>query len=171
MSGKPKKIDKALLKWMAKRQATQVEMAEALGCSVATLSRHFAEDMARWRSVGKIRLRAWQWKRARKGSDSMLIHMGKQYLDQSDKYKVETSGEPFDPLAAYAADPELMERALRLERDTYAATTDQTMGTVDAGETGVPGVDVPAACPGDGSVHDEAVDGPDDEPGGSPTAG
>ena len=163
MSGKPKKIDESLLKWMAKRQCTQAEMAEALGVHADTLRNRFSAQLAKWRSVGKTRLRAMQWRRCRKGSDSMLIHLGKQYLDQSDKTQIEAIGDVFDPLAAYAKDPALLERAMQLERDIYDA--DKALGTVDTGETDVPGVAVPGTHPEARSVRNEVVDGPGVQPG------
>ena len=163
MSGKPKKIDKKLLKWMAVRQCTQAEMAEALGVHADTLRNHFSAQLASWRSVGKTRLRAMQWRRCRKGSDSMLIHLGNQYLGQSSKAQIEVLGEQFDPLAAYTDDPALLERALQLERDAYAAH--QALAAFDTGEAGLSGMAVPAPLAEARDVRDADDDRSDGQPG------
>ena len=159
-------LDEAHLIWMAKRQCTHEEMAASLGCSTDTLTRRFADVLVKWRAIGKTRLRAMQWRRACKGSDHMLIHLGKQYLGQTDKLRAEIGepGDVFDPVEAYARDPALMDRALQLERDIYDA--DKALDTESTGEAGVPGLAVPAAHSEAGNGSDETAVQSDDEPAG-----
>src|SRR5262249_13940588 len=59
------------------------EVADVLHCSRQTLMRRFGTVMARARGTFKMRLRRAQFIRAvRDRSDTMLIHLGKIYLDQ-----------------------------------------------------------------------------------------
>ena len=48
----------------------------------------FKQFSSMHRGSGKISLRRMQWKAAEKGNISMLMFLGKQYLDQSDKTEV-----------------------------------------------------------------------------------
>ena len=56
---------------------------------------------------------------------------------------------PVDPIAAYAADPGLRDRALQLERDL--ANAGNALGTEHAGPARFAGVPIPAAHPSAGS--------------------
>jgi hypothetical protein len=69
---------------MASVGATNVEIAEFLGCSVDTLTRRFAEDLRKQRAGLRIGLRKAQVRVALKGNVAMLIWLGKQMLDQSE---------------------------------------------------------------------------------------
>lgn len=84
--GRPKKeIDAELVKRLAHIQCTHAEIGAVVGVSETTIKRRFGGRIAVWREGGKRSLRRLQWKRAREGSDKMLIHLGKQYLGQTDK--------------------------------------------------------------------------------------
>ena len=125
--GRPrKKIDLAQLKLMASKFCTLEEIAAELGCSTRTLSRRFGRTLARARGIGQKRLRLFQWRAASKGSVPMLIHLGKQYLAQTDRHQITadvTSTErPYDPIAVFTANPALRDRALQFERDLADAT-------------------------------------------------
>lgn len=76
---------------------------------------------------------------------------------------------PFDPIAAYQADPALRDRALELERDI--ADADKTLGSVNAGETRIPGLAVPPPPPKAGGNGHAAVDRSRMQPPDSPTSG
>ena len=168
--GRPRlQLDADTIERLAGYQCTHKEIAAAVGCSTDTLTRRFADVLTRCRADGKTRLRARQFRRAMKGSDTMLIHLGKQYLGQSDKVKMETTEAPADPLAAYAGDPELRDRALQLERDLYDASN--ALDPSDAGKADVPGMGLPSAHSDAGSVCDEAVERPDGEQGDRPDSG
>ncbi len=115
---RPKKnINTKTVKRMARRMCTHQEIADAVGCSVRTIRRRYGRLIAKSRACGQNRLRFLQWQRAEKGSDRMLIHMGKQYLSQADKIdaKVNTIKQA-SPLDAYRRDPELLRKALELGR-------------------------------------------------------
>lgn len=52
----------------------------------------FSKRCRREQAKGKRDLLAWQRKRGKKGSDRMLIWMGQQHLEQSDRQALEHSG-------------------------------------------------------------------------------
>jgi len=74
-------------------QCTQAEIASWFRCSEDTLSRacwrehdlSFAEYSRLKRGRGRIALRRAQWKAAITGNVTMLIWLGKQHLNQTDK--------------------------------------------------------------------------------------
>jgi hypothetical protein len=81
-------------------QCTEEEVAQFLGVSVDTLARackreyrmSFAEYFSQKRGLGRVSLRRAQWQAAQKGNPTMLIWLGKQYLEQKDKASHEHSG-------------------------------------------------------------------------------
>ena len=168
MARPKKEIDEAVVARLAKYQCTNVEIAQMVECSTETLVKRFLGVLTRWRSVGKTRLRARQYRRAMKGSDSMLIHLGKQYLGQTDKTQIDLPDVLPDPIEVYARDPGLMQRGLQFERDLANASAALP---VDPGPSRVSGVAVPPPPPsaaGNGNGHAHK---PDDESGDCPTAG
>ena len=125
--GRPRtEVDLAHLKLMASRLCTLEEMAADLGCSTRTLSRRFGKTITRARGCGQKRLRLLQWQAAKKGSVPMLIHLGKQYLGQTDRQEITAEvtaiERPYDPIAVFTANPALRDRAMQLERDLADAT-------------------------------------------------
>ena len=82
-------------------QATLEEIASWFDCSPDTIERRiaehykdengkgrtFADVFGAYRGKGKIGLRRKQFQRGMQGSDKMLIHLGKQYLGQSEKHE------------------------------------------------------------------------------------
>jgi len=74
---------------------TLVEISEWFNCSEDTIERAvkrekllgFAEYFKRKSSKGKTSLRRAQYELAMKGNCTMLIWLGKQHLEQSDKYE------------------------------------------------------------------------------------
>lgn len=74
-------------------QCTQIEIADWFDCSVDTIDRAckrekkkgFAEYYAQKRGKGRISLRRKQYEVAMAGNVSMLIWLGKQYLNQADQ--------------------------------------------------------------------------------------
>ena len=82
--GRPRvKVDELMLKNLATIGCTQQEMADACGCDKSTLARNFADIIQLAQSDGKTKLRAAQWRKAHKGSDRMLIHLGEHRLGQT----------------------------------------------------------------------------------------
>ncbi len=74
---------------------------------------------------------------------------------------IEATAVPFDPLAAYANDPSLMERALKLEGDIYDA--DKALDSLNAGQNRISELAVPPAYPPPGSNGNGTPVKPDDE--------
>ena len=64
---------------------TNKEIAEALGYDDSTLKRKFEIFLIKGRAVLKQKLKRKQIEVAMGGNVSMLIWLGKQYLDQSEK--------------------------------------------------------------------------------------
>lgn len=83
---RPKKpIDPKLVHDLAAIGCKTTEIASITGASVDTLDRRFAEEMRKGRSNLRASLRRWQLESAKKGNVAMLIWLGKQYLQQTEK--------------------------------------------------------------------------------------
>ena len=100
--GRPKTIiDQTTFEGLCKIQATKNEICSVFDCDEKTLTRWCKEtygegfsDIYKKKSAsGKASLRRMQFKAAEGGNTTMLVWLGKQYLDQSDKTAVEHSGE------------------------------------------------------------------------------
>lgn len=154
MGRRPKEISARQVARLASRFCTHAEIAAAVGCSTKTIQRRFVQVVARGRACGQKRLRYLQWKQATKGSTPMLIWLGKQYLDQTDKADLTTTTTVLDPIEAYNLDPDLMERGLQFERDLANAPNSVP---IDPGPPGVQGVEVPAPHPTPGSDRNEVA--------------
>ena len=87
VGGRPKKeIDYEMVGKLATIQCTQDEIAEILDISTRTLQRdlEFCRVYKKNTEVGRMSLRRFQWRSAEKGNTSMLIWLGKQYLEQKE---------------------------------------------------------------------------------------
>lgn len=92
---KPMQLDERQIKELSNMQCTMGEIAAVMGCSVDTLERRYAEVIKSGREAGKTSLRRAQWNKAIKdGNPSMLIWLGKHYLDQHDEIKLSATQEP-----------------------------------------------------------------------------
>lgn len=81
--GRPlKQVNEKLVKDLASIFCTQNEMAAIVGCSVDTLERRYSEAIKMGHESAKSSLRRLQWKAAVRGSNALLIWLGKQYLGQ-----------------------------------------------------------------------------------------
>ena len=80
-----KEIDPAKVELLAGCGCTVEEIAAKLDCSKDTLERRYAAHIIKGRDVGRSSIRGKQFERAMKGSDTMLIWLGKQTLGQRDK--------------------------------------------------------------------------------------
>jgi hypothetical protein len=90
--GRPKKVvDYALVEKLANIQCTEVEISEILEISTRTLQKdkEFLRIYKKGLESGKSSLRRLQWKAAEKGNPTMLVWLGKQYLNQKDRSEVE----------------------------------------------------------------------------------
>ena len=88
---RPKKynIDTEQVEKLASFGCTNIEIGSFFGCSPDLLEKSYSEFLTKGRDKGKIRLRLLQWKAAEAGSHTMLIWLGKQILNQSDKQEFE----------------------------------------------------------------------------------
>jgi len=90
------------------KQCTLGEISEVLGVSEDTLERaterehecKFADYFATKRKIGHYSLRSKQFDLAMRGDKTMLIWLGKQYLDQRDKTEVRQDTDPLAELLA-----------------------------------------------------------------------
>ncbi|MGB9620564.1 MAG: hypothetical protein ACPL7K_09150 [Armatimonadota bacterium] len=93
MAGRtPKPIDLTLVERAAALGLTAEEIGELLGVSRWTIERRAAAALQRGRAKLSLRLRRMQWQVAKRGSATMLIWLGKQYLGQTDKQDIWTDG-------------------------------------------------------------------------------
>ena len=89
-----KEIDGAEVFRLAKRGCTQAEIAGHFGCAQTTISGRFRSEFALGAAQAKTSIRSLQFKRAFKGSDVMLIHLGKVYLGQTDRLDLTSGDKP-----------------------------------------------------------------------------
>jgi len=88
MSGRPKaqpKLTPEQVQGMAALGCADHEIAVLAGVSESTLQRHFDVQLKAGRASLRHDLRKAQVDRAKAGSDTMLIWLGKQYLNQHDR--------------------------------------------------------------------------------------
>lgn len=90
-----KEIDPILVEKLAKVGCSDVSIAIQCDCSVDTLTRRFADLLAKSRENLRTTLRMWQLEAARKGNVTMQIWLGKQMLGQSDKIEQKINEEGF----------------------------------------------------------------------------
>ena len=88
---RPKKydIDKTQVEKLAGYGCTNIEIANFFGCDESLIRKSYSEFLIKGSEKGKVRLRKLQWKAAEAGSHTMLIWLGKQILNQSDKKELE----------------------------------------------------------------------------------
>ena len=87
---RPKKydIDTKQLEQLASFGCTNREIASFFGCSEHLIKKSYSSFLTKGKDAGKIRLRKLQWTAAEKGNTPMLIWLGKQILDQTDKQEL-----------------------------------------------------------------------------------
>ena len=93
--GRPKiDIDLEDVVELASEGCSAKEIAAALGFNRATLfgREDVKEAYDKGREILGVNIRHWQIQAAKSGNVQMLIWLGKNYLDQSDTKKEETSG-------------------------------------------------------------------------------
>ncbi len=95
--GRPlKDIDGEMVRKLARLGCTQEEIAARLECARTVISERFRQEFNLGKAQSKTSLRYHQWKRATAGSDAMLIHLGKTYLDQKDRVDVTSGDKPLN---------------------------------------------------------------------------
>ncbi len=87
-------LDERQIKELAEMQCTMTEIAAVMGCSVDTLERRYADVIKEGRDRGKSSLRRMQYKKALEGNPTMLIWLGKHYLDQKEAVQLLGTQEP-----------------------------------------------------------------------------
>ena len=95
----PKEIDKELFEKLCLIQCTEIEMLEVLDVGKDKLIRWckdtygdtFENTFKRKSSKGKMSLRRKQFEIAQSGNTTMLIWLGKQYLEQTDKSETDNT--------------------------------------------------------------------------------
>jgi hypothetical protein len=89
-------IDVELIRKLAQIQCTQNEIAQVIGRSQKWVSEHYGALIQEWAEHGKASLRRVQWQKALDGNITMLIWLGKQYLNQTDKQQIDQSFDTFE---------------------------------------------------------------------------
>ena len=88
-AGRPRIIvDEDAILELASKGRILSEIASYCGVSVDTITRNYAELVKRGRSIMEGSLRNKQYEIAMTGNPTMLIWLGKQYLEQSDKSEI-----------------------------------------------------------------------------------
>ena len=91
-----KTVDSRKVIELASKGMTSEEIGAVCSVSHDTITRRFANELERGRQLCNASLRRKQVQRALKGSDKMLIHLGKNRLGQKDT--VEHTGEGGGPI-------------------------------------------------------------------------
>jgi hypothetical protein len=117
LSGKTGKkiIDIQQLEMCAEKQWSTGEIAAFFRCSVDVIQRRFAANIIEARKRGTAKLRDLQWKKALEGSDKMIIHMSKHYMQQHEK--VEQTIVTADENIKKMSDEELDARLRKIDSD------------------------------------------------------
>ncbi len=89
-TGRPRKVINAKqVRYLASIGCTYSEIGAVVGCSKATLSERFRTEIDKGHERLKRSIRRMQYGAAKKGNIVMMIWLGKQYLGQQDKQRVE----------------------------------------------------------------------------------
>lgn len=89
-------VDPEMVIKLASFGCTTKDIGDVLGCSDQTLNRRFREELVEGRAKLRNRLRMKQVEVAMSGNVSMLIWLGKQLLDQTDKMNTTNSFAPIE---------------------------------------------------------------------------
>jgi len=81
----PTERDLSLVERLGSLMCEPAEVLAVTGLTKEQFNVTFAPVWARGRERAKARLRLMQWDAAAMGSERMLVHLGKQYLDQTEK--------------------------------------------------------------------------------------
>lgn len=122
-------LDMELITGLARIHCTQAEIAGILHVSKDTLTRNkeFCFIYKKAIEEGKISLRRLQWQKAQDGNTTMLIWLGKQYLNQTDKTDVTSGGKEVGREVLKVSDIKVQE-ALTVLRDAECI---RPMGATD----------------------------------------
>ena len=86
--GRPKlELDRELIGRLASIHCSVDEIALILNCGRDTIYRHYMDVVEEGRAKGKMGLRRRQWEVANEGNPTMLVWLGKNWLNQTDQQK------------------------------------------------------------------------------------
>lgn len=88
--GRPKKeLDAEMIGRLASIHCSVDEIALIMNCGRDTIYRNYMDVVEEGRAKGKMGLRRRQWEVANEGNPTLLIWLGKQWLNQSDAQKTD----------------------------------------------------------------------------------
>jgi DNA-binding CsgD family transcriptional regulator len=88
-AGRPKlELDEEQIGRLASIHCSVDEIALIMGCGRDTIYRNYMHIVEEGRAKGKMGLRRRQWEVANEGNPTMLVWLGKNWLDQTDAKQV-----------------------------------------------------------------------------------
>lgn len=82
---KPIELDEEMIGRLASIHCSVDEIALIMGCGRDTIYRNYMEIVEQGRAKGKMGLRRRQWEVAQDGNPTMLVWLGKNWLNQTDQ--------------------------------------------------------------------------------------
>jgi len=86
-------IDEQQVAQLAEDGARNTDIADVMGCDEGTIRKRFSEILRKSRSRRRMQIRKLQMLCASSGNPTMLIWLGKQELDQTDKQELKSDGQ------------------------------------------------------------------------------
>jgi len=80
------------VKMLSSFGCTYIEIGKYFGCSEKVIRERFRTEYEQGKEEMKLSLRQLQWKHAGQGNTALLIFLGKNYLNQTDKSQVDMTG-------------------------------------------------------------------------------
>ncbi len=80
------------VKMLSSFGCTYIEIGKYFGCSEKVIRERFRMEYEQGKEEMKLSLRQLQWKHAGQGNTALLIFLGKNYLNQTDKSQVDMTG-------------------------------------------------------------------------------
>ena len=80
------------VKMLASFGCTYIEIGKYFGCSEKVIRERYRKEYEMGREEMKLTLRQLQWKHAQNGNTALLIFLGKNFLQQTDKNQVDMTG-------------------------------------------------------------------------------
>jgi hypothetical protein len=80
------------VKMLSSFGCTYVEIGKYFGCSEKVIRSRYKTEYEQGKEEMKLSLRQLQWKHAGQGNTALLIFLGKNYLNQTDKSQVDMTG-------------------------------------------------------------------------------
>ena len=77
------------VKMLASFGCTYIEIGKYFGCSEKVIRERYRKEYEMGREEMKLTLRQLQWKHAQNGNTALLIFLGKNFLQQTDKNQID----------------------------------------------------------------------------------